>query len=1622
MKYRKKYFLKEAIVLVIATVMVLSAIPAVSAGSEEINKAGGSNSIVLKNPYQPDDDETYQKCRPRPVKTPNMGGVGSPTYITYSDGNTENSFRWSSLGDMTFAIELTDIELTGYRNGYCIDEVVVSIGCDDFGFDLNVPYDVYIGTSLPNPGVSPIITSGVSNQNTDWTTITIPTPYAIPSTGNVFVGLTYSGYPGTSFPLGVDTSFTGPDRAAHLLDPSTSTWGTISSVTGGQITGIHGIEVGVSPCGGPIPDTCLPDQCDFELVSINNIEDQINSFPKDINITIRNNGAVGIPELKLLADVYEKVCGPTTEICCDNVYDLCDWEDETAADWTVKDDGDGDSFVLQGGSDNRWATNDQAWRNTMGEDRSFGGDEDVYLGLAADAVGYDELIWHCNDTNDVSGAACAEFSFQHWCEGEYGLIGGDLYPVDYGTLSYSLDDGATWTDIPISDFVAYDTDGNWEEVVIKFINTNVYSDTTYADVCEDCDADEGDIVISEDFPSTAKLQVNFTWQKDPCDQFEGWYIDDVCLKRTEMYELRLVHQTHEIIELPPCVGAPENMYYEFPLGWDPEPDKWYQIDICGQVFDCPDCCEQIFDNNCKSMQFEVTDIHDMQCEGISLVMPPSLSQPLYNEGDPIVVNMTVRNVGTFAESNVPVDLKVGKRVLDRRIDETFETNPTGWDRVYFVGGDLTNHFRWTAGDDTIDNIGPRSILPGNEAIICADEGFLYPRVPEGTAMGITTGDVYDFSDVEEATLEYYARFSLPLSEDCDSDGFTDTFWGVFFHPTEGPDSASWSGSGLSGFDNEYAHYTHNLKTIQEDYAYGDGILPPIEFAICVFVCANDGETVNPANPIPWSGVMFDNIKLDVISCGATEVVDTQYTGALVPDETENIFLTWDSAELCNWCLCGDINLEDDIDESNDVCCVSAKVQETLEIEDFNSEDLTGGGDCLWHICSTRICQGSSCAWAGIEEAQHGHYVNNMDDSFVSPVQNLSAYDVEGVKLNITTWYQFADTDFGELYIRYNSTQPWVKLDTFTASSGGFHTTLSYFIDPMYCTDEFQVKFRMVSNEEGYDEGWYICEVCLVELISSSSSTTDVLDEDFEGGFIPTGWVEDPTSSEWEVGTSSVGSGSYSAYVWWTYAAQDELLMTPKLDLSSGKAEVSFLSTFMGANDAGFQWVEHDYLMISTDDGNTWTTIADMPYDYPNAVSAIWGTYTFDLSPYIGPGDTDVRIGFHRVTPDGGSAVWGIDNVVVERDDSAFVYGDEIWCDYFDRLNIAPWQCVPTVAGDYWDTSILCIHGYPSDGKGLNDAMYTQLDLTNPDLTYAELFFMTAWDMEDGCHAYIEFSPDWDGASPMETAVWVPYWQEEGPSQQLTFISSEDLVEDDRFVINEYLGDTVYVRFRYTTPGEGFPAIPGAWCLDDVLLIYKEEEISTVDNEPPITNIAFDSQTGKVTLLAQDYPIGKGSGVKATFYKIDTGDFETYTGPFTIPEGTHTVFYYSEDNADNKETTKSQQYTVDTTPPTVEIISPEEGKLYLFGSPIMNRIFSDITLCIGKVPIEATADDAGGSGINKVLFSYNNETSWDDESPYEDVFKGRHFGNLTITVTALDNVGLESNPAEMTIKVYCLGLF
>ena len=119
---------------------------------------------------------------------------------------------------------------------------------------------------------------------------------------------------------------------------------------------------------------------------------------------------------------------------------------------------------------------------------------------------------------------------------------------------------------------------------------------------------------------------------------------------------------------------------------------------------------------------------------------------------------------------------------------------------------------------------------------------------------------------------------------------------------------------------------------------------------------------------------------------------------------------------------------------------------------------------------------------------------------------------------------------------------------------------------------------------------------------------------------------------------------------------------------------------------------------------------------------------------------------------------------------------------------------------------------------------------------------------------------------------------------------------------------------------------------------------TDDNTDPITtqtpNFPFDGLDGwyvtvpTITLTCDD-SVGGNSGCLAggTQYRWDGGGWNTYTVPFSPAEGTHTLEWYSEDQAvdalgaHNVEATQSVVYKVDTTVPTVAVTSSTGNGAY-----------------------------------------------------------------------------------------------
>ncbi|HWF49163.1 MAG TPA: beta-propeller fold lactonase family protein [Solirubrobacteraceae bacterium] len=121
---------------------------------------------------------------------------------------------------------------------------------------------------------------------------------------------------------------------------------------------------------------------------------------------------------------------------------------------------------------------------------------------------------------------------------------------------------------------------------------------------------------------------------------------------------------------------------------------------------------------------------------------------------------------------------------------------------------------------------------------------------------------------------------------------------------------------------------------------------------------------------------------------------------------------------------------------------------------------------------------------------------------------------------------------------------------------------------------------------------------------------------------------------------------------------------------------------------------------------------------------------------------------------------------------------------------------------------------------------------------------------------------------------------------------------------------------------------------------------TIDTTAPVTTLALSptSPNGAggwyttaptFTLSATDTA---GSGVASTRYQIDSGTTNTYTTAVTVPEGQHTISYWSTDNAGNAETKNTTATIhVDTTAPTAVLATvPTPASALLIGSTLYYR--------------------------------------------------------------------------------------
>jgi len=220
----------------------------------------------------------------------------------------------------------------------------------------------------------------------------------------------------------------------------------------------------------------------------------------------------------------------------------------------------------------------------------------------------------------------------------------------------------------------------------------------------------------------------------------------------------------------------------------------------------------------------------------------------------------------------------------------------------------------------------------------------------------------------------------------------------------------------------------------------------------------------------------------------------------------------------------------------------------------------------------------------------------------------------------------------------------------------------------------------------------------------------------------------------------------------------------------------------------------------------------------------------------------------------------------------------------------------------------------------------------------------------------------------------------------------------------------YARFDYHPISAGTHTITvssGALTPDTAAVTVIPDSVApttdlTVGNPKYISDsTTYVGPNTQITLQGVDNP--GGSGVKETKYRMDSGGWIVYTGPFnlaTFAHGSHTIGYMSTDNALNSETEKTTTVFLDKNPPSVTLVSPS-GTIWVTSLSV--RFEARIT------------DEGSGLASSSLILDGTDEgalTPGTTMSLTLTVTQGTH----TWTVRASDNVGNIQQPAEITVVI------
>ncbi|RLG30203.1 hypothetical protein DRN98_07570, partial [Methanosarcinales archaeon] len=613
---------------------------------------------------------------------------------------------------------------------------------------------------------------------------------------------------------------------------------------------------------------------------------------------------------------------------------------------------------------------------------------DTYEAYSEDYLGTQDWIHIPTEKAMDSSAPTigAWINFTHWCMGEY--ASGIYY--DYGQvfIEDALNPGVK---VPVSTpfYTTYNpTTGSYEWW---------WGDDNYEG--------KGDYGIDISAYIGHDIKIWFGWFADGTVNYEGWYIDDICIKLAYGSLQPLIFQGYKFTDVlgPYCT----QWIIQFPIEWQPKNDTYYFIEVyvtnswdenplndrVNYTIYFGDVCDAAVWDVDVDPEFEMPDTTDVP--GADWVNVP--------------IDVTVYNNGTLTEE-IPVRLSIQPKITEVIFKDDMESGDLGWTTMAVVGNDLEeDHWKMTSKD------------------FASPFHSWYFEPAEMVSIG--QAKIWQPIDpFVKGGLQWTANIKYNLPTDSGF-GMTPIFLGKNYYwdlsllagrePPYKGNSGGWEGFDADKLlrDNylyweqipQYwdlvinHHRPQSLGTLLEalNNAYGPPGMNLEDFSQLEFGFLVEAPTGLESDHF----VYFDDFKLFHQYPGETiwSEINTTYLsapGGVAPGDIAHVGFVWNTTEYCEYYTTAEIILDCDQDPYNNILRSETQIYEDLYFNDYENvttEDNTYGLPDDWHIveeCSA--CPADHFWWSGNDEEIS--YLEDADD--VLEMLPYYEYDTDGItKLN-----------------------------------------------------------------------------------------------------------------------------------------------------------------------------------------------------------------------------------------------------------------------------------------------------------------------------------------------------------------------------------------------------------------------------------------------------------------------------------------------------------------------------------------------------------------------------------------------------------------------------------------------